>query len=88
MSLLSSPVAMKQRGRKRRSVLVEKNTVKKKTWKMRAQKRSVTEIGILGQEEKICLRNKQNFIIFRYKNFCHRRIILLVIGKFGLLFNF
>lgn len=88
MSLLSSPVAMKQRGRKRRSVLVEKNTVKKKTWKMRAQKRSVTEIGVLGQEEKICLRNKQNFIIFPYKNFWQRRIILLVIGKFGLLLNF
>lgn len=55
---------------------------------MRAQKRSVTEIGILGQKEKICIGNKQNFIIFPYKYFYNRRIILLAVGKFGLLFNF
>lgn len=42
---------------------------KEKILKMWAQKRSVTEIGILGQEEKICIRNKQNFILFPYKDF-------------------
>lgn len=87
MSLLSSPVAVKRRGRKRKSVLVEKNTVKKKTWEMWAQ-RSITEIGILGQEEKICIGNKQNFVIFPYTNFWHRRVILLAVGKFGLFFSF
>lgn len=87
MSLLSSPVAVKQREGKRRSVVGEKNTAKKKTWKMRTQKRSATEIRILGQED-IYIRNKQNFIIFLYKNFWQRRIILLAIGRIDLSFNF